>query len=256
MKEATEQFLQKIRVLPGSTLKWIALISMIIDHLAAALLLPCMNAGIYGSLDYETWEIIYRVMRNIGRTAFPIYCFLLVEGYHYTKNKGKYLRNLAIFALISEIPFNMAFQIRVWDASYQNVFLNLLISLLTMMLVDLCREKFHADERKGLVESLCWILPTVLGGIVAYLTLSDYYFFGTILVVVLYKLYHNRLLQGVAGYLVFLFEPWCFPAFILIQMYNGKRGRQYKYFFYAAYPVHLLIIVAIRYFVFGIGVTL
>ncbi|MCR5031777.1 MAG: conjugal transfer protein TraX [Lachnospiraceae bacterium] len=254
-KEKLTAFQEKIRIFPGSTLKWIALITMIIDHVAAALLYPCMEAGIYGPFDYDFWLVVYRIMRNIGRIAFPIYCFLLVEGYHYTRNKWKYLRNLAIFALVSEVPFDMAFESEVVFWNYQNVFLNLLISLLTIMTVDWALQKFCKKD-KGLVHDLCWLIPTAIGGVIALVTFSDYYFFGTILTVILYRFYHNRILQGIIGYLVFTFEPWCFPSFILLQMYNGKRGRQYKYFFYAAYPVHLLIIVAIRYFCFGLGVVL
>ncbi len=255
MKEKAAKFLQDIRIFPGSTLKWIALITMIIDHVAAALLSPCMSNGIYGPFDYDFWMVVYRVMRNIGRIAFPIYCFLLVEGYHYTRSKWKYLRNLAIFAIVSELPFDMAFQSQVVDFSYQNVFLNLLISLVCMMTIDWLRERFQVGD-KGWKSALCWMLPTAVFGVIALITFSDYYFFGTILTIVMYKLYDRRLLMSVAGYLVFTFEPWCFPAFILIQMYNGKRGKQYKYFFYAAYPIHLLLIVLIRYLVFGIGVTL
>ena len=84
--------------LSASVLKWIAVVTMLIDHFAAA---------VYWQLDGKEYEI-YRILRYIGRIAFPIYCFLLVEGFFYTHNVKKYIGRCLVFALLSEIPFNMA----------------------------------------------------------------------------------------------------------------------------------------------------
>lgn len=77
--------------LDGTVLKLIACLSMFIDHLGAV----CFS-GMMG-------------FRIIGRLAFPIYCFLLVEGAVHTRNMKKYILRMGIFALISEVPFDLAF---------------------------------------------------------------------------------------------------------------------------------------------------
>lgn len=82
----------------AAVLKWIAVVTMIIDHFAVAVYPQ------FASYEYS----VYYIMRKVGRIAFPIYCFLLVEGFFHTKNVAKYLRNCILFAILSEIPFDMA----------------------------------------------------------------------------------------------------------------------------------------------------
>src|SRR3712207_2561951 len=125
----------KKRGFSGSTLKIIAVICMLIDHIAAILILmgifykviPCknINPNISG---------IYFFMRAIGRVCFPIFCFLLVEGYVHTSDKKKYALRMFIFALISEIPFNLAFANKaILPASrLNNVFFTLFLGIVLM----------------------------------------------------------------------------------------------------------------------------
>lgn len=89
---------QKKSGISAAVLKWIAVVTMVIDHFAASVywLLPRYDFG------------VYNIMRKIGRIAFPIYCFLLVEGFFHTRSRARYLRNCFLFALVSEIPFDMA----------------------------------------------------------------------------------------------------------------------------------------------------
>ncbi|NLC03985.1 MAG: TraX protein, partial [Tissierellia bacterium] len=91
-------------------LKIIALISMVIDH--------------YGAI-FQSGIDIYRI---IGRLAFPIYAFLLVEGYTHTRDVKKYGRRLLIFALVSELPFDLAFYGKL-SFTHQNIFFTLFIGL-------------------------------------------------------------------------------------------------------------------------------
>ena len=90
--------------LTGSTLKIIAMASMLIDHVAAILM---TRMYITGGLSYELYNVIL-ILRLVGRIAFPIYCFLLVEGFTRTKDVRKYLLRMLAFALITEIPFDLA----------------------------------------------------------------------------------------------------------------------------------------------------
>ncbi|MCI9067722.1 MAG: conjugal transfer protein TraX, partial [Lachnospiraceae bacterium] len=82
------------KILNGRTLKWIAVVTMFIDHLGIVL-----SPGV----STEVW----RTMRIVGRIAFPIFCFLLVEGFYHTRDVKKYLLRLGAFALVSELPFDL-----------------------------------------------------------------------------------------------------------------------------------------------------
>ena len=109
--------------IPGSTLKIIAMVCMLIDHTAAVLfdrilisrgLLDAVNASDGGASFLSTGNtaVIYyadMIMRAIGRISFPIFCFLLIEGFLHTHDVKKYALNLGIFALVSEVPFDLAF---------------------------------------------------------------------------------------------------------------------------------------------------
>lgn len=121
--------------LTGNGLKWIAIITMLIDHMAVALI----QNGIFQSntiiLTQEQWQRCYQlywIMRYVGRIGFPIFCFLLVEGFYYTHNIKRYLFRLGIFALISEVPFDFALFQNVFYLSYQNVYFTLLIGVVTL----------------------------------------------------------------------------------------------------------------------------
>ena len=118
----------------GYWLKLIAVISMLIDHTSAVILeqIPGLENPAF-------------LMRIIGRLAFPIYCFLLVEGFYHTRSRAKYAGRLFLFALISEVPFDLAFSRRMWDFSSNNVFFTLLFGLLVIWGVEGIKQKFVAD---------------------------------------------------------------------------------------------------------------
>ena len=139
--------MQKYSRINGSTLKLIALISMLTDHTAAVvfpyLMIKYEVYTIDFSMDYASMAlsqggagwlyILYQIMRRgIGRLAFPIYCFLLIEGFERTHSRAKYAFRLFLFALISEVPFDLAFHGQRVYLYYQNVFFTLLLGLLMM----------------------------------------------------------------------------------------------------------------------------
>ena len=156
--------MQKVRGINGSALKVIAMVSMVFDHGAAVLLgLLLIKNGIYdvGNLSPDYMRellalgspgylyIAYQIMRRVvGRIAFPIYCFLLVEGFQRTKNRKKYMLRLFLFALISEIPFDLAFHGTLFEWDYNNVFFTLLIAFVMMYLWDVI-DKLRQPLGKG-----------------------------------------------------------------------------------------------------------
>lgn len=139
---------QKKKGISGSTVKIIAVVTMLIDHVAAALFTRMViSRGFFYAAGNEQrlieWMkvngllfVVTQLMRLIGRLGFPIFCFLLVEGFQKTGNVKKYAFRLGLFALISEIPFNLAFSGRVWAPGYQNVYFTLLIGILALWAFD------------------------------------------------------------------------------------------------------------------------
>lgn len=179
-------------------------------------------------------------MRFIGRIAFPIFCFLLVEGFMHTSNRKKYALRLFLFAFISELPFDLALFNSPVDWGYQNVFFTLLIGLLVIWAMDAVRKsKFQIPLQ---------LTAILVGGFLAWFLKTDYDYKGILLIVILYIFRYDRKLRTIAGCISLLWEAPACLAFLPINLYNGKRGLSLKYFFYAFYPLHLLIYAAILHF--------
>ena len=102
--------LEKYQKVTGNTLKIIACLTMLIDHIGAGIMIPWAAKGIIPKhMTLEQLNNIYYTMRCVGRWAFPIFCFLLVEGFIYTRSRLRYAISLFVFAIISEIPFDILF---------------------------------------------------------------------------------------------------------------------------------------------------
>lgn len=213
----------------GSTLKIIAIVSMLIDHIGAILLGP-----------YHT---PYLISRLIGRIAFPIFCFLLIEGFFHTRNLSKYCLRLGIFAVISEIPFDLAFNHATFDPSYQNVFFTLLIGLLTISTVESIRNRF---SKKIAVQMICSTAVIAAGAVLAWFFKTDYGEIGVICIVLFYLEHNRKTIAAADACICLLFssslEFTAFASVPLIRYYNGTRGISLKYVFYLFYPVHLLLL--------------
>ncbi|WFA08964.1 TraX family protein [Tissierella sp. Yu-01] len=210
-------------------LKIIALLTMMVDH--------------YGAIFHKGVDI-YRI---IGRIAFPIYCFLLVEGYFHTKDIKKYAKRLFIFALISEIAFDLAFYGEI-GLTHQNIFFTLLIGLGTMYVLD-NPEKYRIKE--GYVYSLAGITAIILG--------VDYSFIGIIYILAFHytrnhpnaiRLTRVALILFITNLLTLSFnQHFALLALPFLYFYNGELGPKNKvlqYLFYIAYPLHLIVYYLIK----------
>lgn len=231
----------------GSTLKMIALVTMLIDHTAAVLLIRVIRANLFPTIQSQL-TVLYCIMRFIGRIAFPIYCFLLVEGFGKTHNVWKYALRLAGFAILSEIPFDLALNSTILEFGYQNVFFTLLWGLLAMIASDMVNRCFFKEQdsmAKKLGACAVTVTCTVVAALAAEWMNTDYGAIGVVCIMVLYLFRNRKIAQICAGVVVFLWELTAPLAFIPIGFYNGERGRQIKYLFYAFYPVHLLILYLI-----------
>lgn len=203
-------------------LKMIAIISMLIDHIGV-IIFP---------------EVIG--LRVIGRIAFPIFSFLITEGYRWTSDLRKYFFRLFIFSLVSQYPFWIAFG---FDSGL-NIFFTLTIGLLAIYL----SEKY---DNEGLV---------LLLAAVAEFIRSDYGFFGVLLIYLIHRfrddfskmiIYITSLYGFVyllSGFMAeqnsiyYYIQMFALISFVFIKYYKGDQGVKLKYFFYLFYPVHLLIL--------------
>lgn len=247
------------RGISSAVLKNIAVVTMLIDHIGAVIVIRLLiQKGLYGAMvDQEAYIAwvgqnrgmygTYMAMRIIGRLAFPIYCFLLAEGFQKTHNVKKYLGRMLLFALISEIPFDLALSGRLWDTEYQNVFFTLFIGLMVIAGLRLVDQRLAGTETwRKLAGVGLYAVIIVAGSVLALVLKTDYSFKGILAITVLYLFRSRRKAQVWAGVIVFLLmdglEMIAALSFLLIWFYNGERGRQNKYFFYFFYPVHLLLL--------------
>lgn len=222
------------KCLSGSWIKLLALLSMSMDHFAAFILRanPQMHEALFNI--GHTKITAYYLMRLFGRLAFPMFAFLLVEGFVHTKSRKRYGISLLLFALLSELPWNLVHSGTLLYPT-QNVFFTLFIGFL-----GLCAIERYEHSPKELAVSLLTLLATSV------FLRADFGISGFGFIIIMYLLRNQRILQAVACSCV-LSSRWIAGlAFIPISMYNGKRGfikgPVLKYAFYLFYPVHLLII--------------
>ena len=118
------------------------------------------------------------VGRGIGRIAFPVFCFLLVEGFYRTASRRKYMLRMLIFALVSEIPFDLAFTDFSGTAScmsYQNVMFTLLFGLALMYLYEELKARYLMQP---LVFNTLGVILIVGVSAAAVLLRTDYNYLG------------------------------------------------------------------------------
>ena len=240
------------KIINNNTLKIIAIILMLLDHLWGTI------------IPGNQW------MTLIGRMAFPIFAFLIVEGFFHTSDLKKYMKRLFIFGLISEIPFNLIYTGSIIFPFHQNVMFTLLLGLLIINEID--KIKNNKEIKKKIIP----ILKIFLFLIISIIGFVDYGVTGVLTIVVFYlfrgfKLaWIGQLISLILLYIVF-FEgqsvilnifnhEYFLPlqsigvlSLIFIWLYNGEKGKNnklIKYLFYSFYPVHMLVIYLIYYFIF------
>ena len=218
-------------------LRILALLSMFADHAGLALF-PRIGA-----------------FRCAGRLAFPLYCFLLTQGYIHTHDIRAYIRRLLLLAVLSEIPFDLLIFGRVSSMMEQNVLFSLLLGLAAIWVVD----RFEDDPTQA-------ALGTLLVFIASMVTRVSYGWLGVALCIAFYKLRENRAKQAISFLLIeglyclslafsgvetswVLVSLCAMFAAMPIYLYSGKPGLRHKFIaflFYAAYPLHITALLVIR----------
>lgn len=232
------------RGISGSTIKIIAVAAMLIDHIAAVVLIRQIKVDYYGSIASGLYNC-YIVMRLIGRLGFPIFCFLLVEGFQKTRSVAKYAFRLGLFAVISEIPFDLALKNTPLEFDYQNVYFTLFFGLLALWAFDYFAKSGLSKPVRLILSAAA--LALCMGA--AHFMRTDYAAMGVLTIAAMYVFRKEKLLSMLAGCVVLtimdLSELSAFFALIPIALYNGSRGLKMKYFFYGFYPVHLALLYLI-----------
>ena len=260
----------------GYHLKMIALITMLIDHIAAVVIWRTYIGSFYITADMQMSDFIgdkiivwvaehqalvytiYENMRYIGRMAFPIDCFLLVEGFLYTRSVKKYALRLLLFAFISEIPFDLALTGNWWSLDYSNVFFTLFLGLVLIWVVSYIEKFYEFWQEKqwdGFLGTMITILMgivvlAVFGGLAEMILMTDYGFAGVAAILILYLFRRTRELGftlAVLALSVFSSSTEILALLMLVPLmkYDGTRGKNIKYVFYAFYPMHLLILALV-----------
>ncbi len=243
----------------GFTLKMIAVITMLIDHTAVALLSGTWTEKAFSDTNY----FFYFVLRLIGRFAFPIFCFLLVEGFFHTRSRAKFAIRLGAFAVLSEIPFdlalsehNMSVSDRLLNFKSQNVFFTLLVGFLVIWAIEWWMQPWLKQKKapKTFSEISKFFLPILgfilVGALVAFAIKCDYSLGGVVAIVFIYfargerhpgmNMIRSGLILAITGSAYTeLVVPLGYP---LTEFYSGQRGRNWKWFFYVFYPAHLLLL--------------
>ena len=216
--------------LSGSALKVIAMISMVIDHVALYL------------MEYGT--VLYETMRCIGRIAFPVFAFLIAEGFIHTRSRYKYFFTLLGFAVISEIPWYL---LNGTDGTH-NVMFTLALGVATLMVLEYLLQR-------SLALGFFWTLG--MAGLASWLGV-DYEWRGIFVIVISY-LYNGYdkffpYSRGMQFFCTFVFMMHygvigAVMSCMIIYLYDGTRGFVQgsiaKYGFYAFYPVHFILFIQI-----------
>lgn len=236
---------EKYHILSGSALKTIAVICMLIDHTAAALVDP--NGAVLVTILGRSLTL-FRLMRIIGRIAFPLFAFLLVEGFLHTHDRKKYALRLGIFALVSEIPWDLALCGGI-TPERQNVFFTLLVGYAGMCVT----EAMEKEERsKGKARYALILLGLLVLSIVIPM---DFGCAGFGFILMMYLLRKEPLFRAILSCCILPGRWRAGLSAIPIALYNGKRGfvrgKTLQLVFYAIYPVHLLLLYGLRVGWFG-----
>lgn len=215
-----EQITKKIGI-DSFALKIIAVLSMMADHIGAVLFPE---------------QVIFRV---VGRLAFPIFAYLLVEGFFYTRDIKRYMYRMGALALLSEIPFDLTANGVILEFGHQNIFFTLFIGLAMMYFLLKTAGRAQMIMVALLFFLLADALRTDYGGVGVLMILCFYLFRDDMLWKVISVVFVNvALMGGIQMFAVFALVP--------IYLHNGKQGRRAKWFFYGFYPVHLFLLFLVR----------
>ena len=234
--------------LTGGQIKIIAIIAMFLSHLAQSDFLYFLG---------EKYWMIADIFVFIGRISMPIFCFFTVQAVIYSTDIKKYFLRMLIFALISEIPFDLALNDSLFDFGTQNVIFTLLIGALTIFAI----EKVFQSEKNDIIKIIFIILISLVGMPLGNILKTDYSYKGVLAIVLIYLTRNSKISTAMALFVGFFFESemwgyviemtygFVYLSIPLLMLYNGKKGKESKWLYYIFYPAHLLLIYFLKLFI-------
>ena len=225
---------KRYKILSGSTLKLIACLSMLADHLAKFYLYRFPWTKVVWFTIFGKSVSFHQLLLMFGRFAFPIFVFLLVIGFEHTRNRKRYGFSLFVLALLSEIPFSLMNGNGLMCPTH-NVMFTLLLGYLAMCSLDYLKLK----------PAICLLAIMSLFLVSRYMQ-ADYRTSGFIFILLMYGLRKEKIIRCVAAPVILPMKAMVFLSLLMTFLYNGERGfiktPFLKYCFYAFYPVHMLLI--------------
>lgn len=269
--------------LSNAGLKNIAYLTMLIDHFFAVIFMQMIRQ--YSAAGYETdmMSRVYSVGRAVGRISFVLFAYLTVEGFVHTRSRIKYMLRLMLFAVVSEVPFDLAFTGQVIEYGSQNIFFTLLVSVFVLTVWEWMEKSVRMMQRTGVQRDvyrhMCvavfrtmQIGAVLLGCSAVYFLRTDYKYMGVLLIFTFYILRNRPFYVKIVPIACVMFlgiwsinlqrywgiyttaylfrfsmrELYGLFAFVPIALYDGTKGRQLpKAVCYGFYPVHLLVLCGI-----------
>lgn len=227
---------------------------MFIDHVGACVIKPYTDAHLE-TMGYQMMRRLdtsYNACRIIGRIAFPIFVFMLVQGFFLTRSRLRYFLRLLLFVVISEIPYDLArkHKLVAWDT--QSVMITLTIGFLVLVALDNISKLPISPTLHGIF----MVIPIAAGCVLAHYAKCDYEFKGILMIAgfyLIYPLFHlERKSFVLCGGTLFFWEwmnNWTrftgSIALLPLLFYNGEKGRDTKRLLYLFYPLHLLLVYGI-----------
>lgn len=237
--------------LSANALKYIAIAAMLIDHIAWCFV--------------ETYSVLGQLMHVIGRMTAPIMCFFIAEGYHYTRNVKKYLLRLGIFAFISWFPFvYMEYGTLpiFFDSSGELEIIPIQGVIFTFFLGLLALVVIHSDKLNIFAKALLLIIIFLLSFIGDWLFLAIVWIIifdrnrGDIKKQLLYFAVSAVIMNGLFLLIMpvseAMFQFGVLIAIVPLYFYNSKRGSGgnfNKWFFYVFYPLHMVILGFVKFYI-------
>lgn len=177
------------------------------------------------------------VLQLIGGLAVPVFAFLLVEGFRHTSSYQRYLLTMIVFALLSELPYDLANSSKIVDWSSQNALVTMCICLLMLYFLRMLAKK------GSIAHSLAQWLIVLCAIIWVTICRAEYGLCMVLLVAVFYIFYTRNILKTVLGGVISLLYVTGPLAFYAVWFYNEERKDIIpKYVYYAFYPLHLFIL--------------
>ena len=243
-KDTNTVFTAKKPRLSCNVLKLIACIFMFTDHFGYGVL---HNYLLTHGMDlmpeeYKLLNTVYEVCHGIGRLAFPIFCFFIVEGFLRTRSILKYMARMAVFAVISEIPFDLGLYGVPFRWEHQNIMVTFLIALIMLSVI-----RYIGNIRGLSYFMICFtsICAVIAFSDIAVMLNADYSWKCMLLTAVLYFTRNTGTFRLLAGAAATSWEKYAPLSFLLLYFYDPQTRPVYKYAFYLFYPLHLLVIYMI-----------